>query len=59
MSTFYESYIGTSEEERKEMLKIIGKDNIMDLFSDIPNDLVLKSPIEMPGPYSEQELTNL
>ena len=42
MSTFYESYIGTSEEERKEMLKIIGKDNIMDLFADIPNDLVLK-----------------
>ena len=59
MSTFYDSYIGTSEEERKEMLKIIGKNSIMDLFSDIPADLVLKRPIDMPGPYSEQELTNL
>ena len=59
MSTFYDSYIGTSEEERKEMLKIIGKNSIMDLFSDIPADLVLKHPIDMPGPYSEQELTKL
>ena len=45
MSTFYESYIGTSEEERKEMLKIIGKDNIMDLFS-ISN---CKYLVESPG----------
>ena len=59
MSTFYDSYIGTSEEERKEMLKIIGKNSIMELFSDIPADLVLKHPIDMPGPYSEQELTKL
>jgi glycine dehydrogenase subunit 1 len=59
MNKFYESYIGTSEEERKSMLQEMGKSNIMDLFSDIPQSLILDAPIDIPGPYSEAELTRL
>lgn len=59
MSTYYESYIGTSEQERAEMLKEMGKDDILDLFSDIPKDLLLDEPLDIPGPYSEQELSRL
>ncbi|MHA2502187.1 MAG: aminomethyl-transferring glycine dehydrogenase subunit GcvPA [Candidatus Kariarchaeaceae archaeon] len=59
MSSFYESYIGTSEEERKAMLEEIGMNDILDLFSDIPEDLILDSPLPIPGPFSEQNLTRL
>ena len=57
MNKFYESYIGTSEEEREEMLREIGKSDIMELFSDIPESLILSEDIAIPGPYSEAELT--
>lgn len=59
MNKFYESYIGTSEEERKAMLAEMGKSDIMELFSDIPQSLILDSDIDIPGPYSEAELTRL
>lgn len=59
MTSFYESYIGTSEEERKEMLSIIGKNDISELFSEIPENLIFKDSINIPGPYSEAELTKL
>jgi len=59
MSTYYESYIGTSEQERQEMLKDIGKSDIMELFADIPEDLILDNPLDIPGPYSEQDLHRL
>ena len=59
MTSFYESYIGTSEEERREMLSIIGKNNISDLFSEIPEDLIYKDNINIPGPFSEAELTQI
>lgn len=59
MNKFYESYIGTSEEEREEMLRDMGKNDIMELFSDIPESLILKDDIAIPGPYSEAELTRL
>jgi glycine dehydrogenase subunit 1 len=59
MNKFFDSYIGTSEEERKAMLAEMGKSDIMELFSDIPQSLILNSDIDMPGPYSEAELTRL
>jgi glycine dehydrogenase subunit 1 len=52
----YGSYLGTSRYERQEMLKEIGKDNILQLFSDVPSELILDEPIDIPGPYSEAEL---
>ncbi len=56
---FYESYIGTSKEERELMLKEINKNNIMELFNDIPNELILNEPIDISGPYSEFELLKI
>ncbi len=57
--SFYESYIGTSESERNEMLTAIGMSDILELFSEIPEGILLKKPIELPGPYSEAELTRI
>ncbi|MHA2275882.1 MAG: hypothetical protein ACXAC2_08955, partial [Candidatus Kariarchaeaceae archaeon] len=59
MNEFYDSYIGSSVEERNSMLEEMGKSDIMDLFSDIPESLILDSAIDIPGPYSEAELTRL
>jgi len=41
------------------MLKDIGYSDILELFSDIPEELLLKDPVDIPGPYSEQHLTRL
>lgn len=59
MSSYFEPYIGTSKQEQEEMLKEIGKDSMSDLFVDIPNELVLDTPLDIPGPYSEAELNKL
>lgn len=57
MKSFYESYIGTSAKEREQMLSDIGKSDIMDLFSEIPSEILLKESLNIPGPMSEAELT--
>lgn len=53
------SYLGTSPKERAEMLTEIGMESMRDLFSDVPDDLILDEPVDIPGPYSEAELTRL
>lgn len=59
MTSYYESYIGTSESERNEMIQELGFEKIEDLFSDIPSNLILDDLLDIPGPYSEQELGRL
>lgn len=59
MSSYYEPYIGTSSQERQKMLEEIGKQDIMDLFNDIPESLLLDKPLDIPGPFSESELSKL
>ncbi len=59
MTNYYESYIGTSQQERQDMLSQIGYTDILELFSDIPQSLILKESIDVPGPMSEPELRRL
>jgi len=51
-------YIPNSPEERKEMLEAIGLESAEDLFDSIPQDLLLKRPLNTPAALSEIELLN-
>lgn len=51
------SYLFNTPEQQQEMLRVCGVDSIEKLFSDqVPADLRLNRPLEMPPPLSELEL---
>lgn len=50
------NFIPHTEEERQEMLKVIGVEAIDDLFNDIPANVQMKRPLDIPGPMSEFEV---
>ncbi len=49
-------YLPKSPAERQVMLAKIGVKSIEELFSSIPEAYRLKKPLNLPGPYSEQEV---
>jgi glycine dehydrogenase subunit 1 len=49
-------YLPKSPAERQEMLAAIGVKSAEELFSSIPEAYRLKKPLNLPGPYSEQEV---
>ena len=49
-------YTPNTDEVRESMLREIGVQDIMDLFKDIPEDLILNSPLQIPDQLSEFEL---
>jgi glycine dehydrogenase subunit 1 len=49
-------YLPKSPAERREMLAAIGVNNVEELFSSIPEKYRLKKPLNLPGPFSEQEV---
>ena len=51
-------YIPNTEEDQKEMLKEIGARSIEDLFCSIPQNLRLKTDLNLPSSLSEMELVN-
>lgn len=53
------SYVPNTEKERREMLESIGMTQMDDLFADIPKDLRLDRPLDLPEPMSEMELRDL
>lgn len=53
------SYVPNTIAERKEMLKTIGLNSMDELFSDIPEELKLARPLDLPAPLSEMELRDL
>ncbi|MFV1974954.1 MAG: aminomethyl-transferring glycine dehydrogenase subunit GcvPA [Candidatus Scalindua sp.] len=50
------NYTPNTDKDRESMLREIGVQNIMDLFKDIPDNLILKSPLQIPDQLSEFEL---
>jgi len=48
-------YIPNAGEDIREMLEVIGIDSIDRLFDTIPDDVKLKSLLDIPGPWSEIE----
>ncbi len=51
-------YIPNTEEDQKEMLKEIGAESIEALFCAIPQNLRLKTDLNLPSSLSEMELVN-
>ncbi len=49
-------YLPKSPAERQQMLASIGVESVEELFSSIPKAYRLKKPLNLPGPYSEQEV---
>jgi len=52
-------YLPLSPDEIWEMLVAVGLNNIEDLFANIPNDLKLHNPLNLPNALSEIELRKL
>lgn len=50
------TYVPSTDDERSCMLREIGAGDVSELFDPIPDDLVLHSPLDIPGPLSEMEL---
>lgn len=50
------SYIPISEQDKKEMLARIGVSSVEDLFRSIPENVRLKSELNLPSPMSEMEV---
>ena len=50
------SYILNTKEDIKEMLKIIGKNSLEDLFSHLPKEIILNKPLNLGDGLSEQEV---
>ena len=50
------NFIPSTQKDQQDMLKEIGVSEIKDLFSDIPEKLILKERLKVPKPMSELEL---
>ena len=50
------SYVPSTEEERKEMLKALGLSNEMELYASVPQSMILKNGPDIPEGMSELEV---
>ncbi|HUS38080.1 MAG TPA: glycine dehydrogenase, partial [Pirellulales bacterium] len=50
-------YLLNTEADRREMLEAIGIDSIDELFANVPKELQLDRPLDIPPAMSELELT--
>ncbi|MCR4712698.1 MAG: aminomethyl-transferring glycine dehydrogenase subunit GcvPA [Clostridia bacterium] len=49
------SYVPSTEEQRKEMLAACGLSDYLDLYKDVPQDMLLSRPLDIPEGMSELE----
>jgi len=52
-------YVANTDENRRQMLERIGVGSFEELLKDIPEELRLKKPLNLPSALSELEVTNL
>lgn len=50
------NFLPHTDEDRKEMLKVIGAGSVEELFTDIPSQVRLNRPLDIPASLSEFEL---
>ncbi len=53
------SYFNHSKNDIEKMLSFLGMSNIDELFTSIPEEIQLKRPLKIKGPYPESELVKL
>ena len=51
------SYVPSTREERREMLRAIGLENYRDLYRDVPQEMYLDRPLNLPEGMSELEVS--
>ena len=51
------SYIPSTPEQRQEMLRAVGAESWRELYRDVPQDMLLDRPLDLPEGMSELELT--
>ena len=51
------SYVPSTGEQRQEMLRAIGMQDYRDLYRDVPADMILDRPLNIPDGMSELEVT--
>jgi len=51
------SYVPSTAEQRKEMLRAVGAESYRDLYRDVPQDMLLDRPLDLPEGMSELEVT--
>ena len=51
-------YIPNTPQDEQEMLQAIGLESVDQLFDDIPKDVHLTEPLNIPSSKSELEVTN-
>ncbi|MBE0466022.1 MAG: aminomethyl-transferring glycine dehydrogenase subunit GcvPA [Candidatus Desulforudis sp.] len=49
-------FVPHTDADRAAMLKAVGADRMDDLFRDVPGDMLLQQPLDLPAPLSEMEL---
>ena len=53
------SYVPSTQEQRKEMLAAIGLTSFKELYRDVPADMLLDKPLDIPEGMSESELAKV
>lgn len=49
------SYVPSTQAQREQMLRTVGLENIMDLYRDVPEQMLLRKPLNIPDGMSELE----
>ena len=52
------SYVPSTEEQRREMLRAIGLSDYRELYRDVPENMILNRPLDLPEGKSEMEVRN-
>lgn len=50
------SYIPSTQAERQEMLRAIGVESFRELYRDVPQEMLLERPLDLPEGMSELEV---
>ena len=50
------SYVPSTGDQRKEMLKAVGAADYADLYKDVPQEALLNRPLDLPEGMSELEV---
>ena len=51
------SYVPSTPEQRQEMLRAVGVQEFRDLYRDVPQDMLLSRPLDLPAGMSELEVS--
>ena len=50
------NYLSVNDTDRKLMLEKIGTTDVMELYRDVPADLILKEPLDLPEGMAEMQV---